>query len=537
MFCTKCGEAIQVGANFCGGCGERLGITPKHSDTLAQKALDPDVTTQTTLATILAEQFTKRGPLSPIDSAGLIIRIAKIVSEAHARPTPFIYGDLCPENVIITNYNDLEVLRAVKSDLVFSLADCAIKENNRNRLIQRLSNLDLSPYVSPQINDGESPDKSDDICSIGVIWYELLTGISIFGNCQGDRFKRKLGERGLNDMQVAIVSDCLNSNENQRIKDSNILIESLLKLFEIKSTINYSDMLRHRLENCSSDELNNIASLTPLAAAQLAKWEGSNLFLNGLTDLNPDTAAQLATWKGSSLYLKGLSNLNPETAAQLATWKGTSLELNGLTNLNPETATQLATWKGEWLDFSGLTSLNPETTAQLATWKGNWLYLDGLTDLNPETASQLVTWNGKRLYLGRLTDLNPETASQLVTWNGKQIYFNSLSHDSKLLLKQLRTSSLNKVKPSDPPVLIKENIPIQPKIIELSTNDKPIPVPPQSNNKLGYTFCPDCSARVYDYTKCSCQNKSGGIPGVRKFRKNEPSPWRENAVRHMEDNL
>ena len=489
MFCTKCGEAIQVGANFCGGCGERLGITPKHSDTLAQKALDPDVTTQTTLATILAEQFTKRGPLSPIDSAGLIIRIAKIVSEAHARPTPFIYGDLCPENVIITNYNDLEVLRAVKSDLVFSLADCAIKENNRNRLIQRLSNLDLSPYVSPQINDGESPDKSDDIFSIGVIWYELLTGISIFGNCQGDRFKRKLGERGLNDMQVAIVSDCLNSNENQRIKDSNILIESLLKLFEIKSTINYSDMLRHRLENCSSDELNNIASLTPLAAAQLAKWEGSNLFLNGLTDLNPDTAAQLATWKGSSLYLKGLSNLNPETAAQLA------------------------------------------------TWKGNWLYLDGLTDLNPETASQLVTWNGKRLYLGRLTDLNPETASQLVTWNGKQIYFNSLSHDSKLLLKQLRTSSLNKVKPSDPPVLIKENIPIQPKIIELSTNDKPIPVPPQSNNKLGYTFCPDCSARVYDYTKCSCQNKSGGIPGVRKFRKNEPSPWRENAVRHMEDNL
>jgi len=427
MFCTKCGEAIQVGANFCGGCGERLGITPKHSDTLAQKALDPDVTTQTTLATILAEQFTKRGPLSPIDSVGLILRIAKIVSEAHARPTPFIYGDLYPENVIISNYNDLEVLREVKSDLIFSLADCEIKENNRNRYVQRISDPDQSPYVSPQINDGESPDKSDDIFSIGVIWYELLTGTSIFGNCQGDRFKRKLGERGLNDMQVAIISDCLNSNENQRIDSINVFMERVLKSYSIESTVSYADTLVKRIEKCSSDELNNIASLTPLAAAKLVKWEGKWLELNGLTDLNEETAAQLAKWEGKWLELNGLTDLNEETAAQLAKWEGTSLSLDGLTDLNEETAAQLAKWVGTSLSLDGLTDLDPEIKAQLAYWAGTSLSLDGLTDLNEETAAQLAKWKGKSLYLNGLTDLNEETAAQLAKWVGTSLSLDGLT--------------------------------------------------------------------------------------------------------------
>jgi serine/threonine protein kinase len=182
-----------------------------------------NINTSVTLAKILEEQFSNIGPLSPLESAGLMIQITKIVSEAHARPIPFIYGDIRPENIVVTNYHDLILLRELKSEQIFSLAECEIQESNRNRHVHR----EHCPYVSPQIKKGYEPNESDDLFALGVIWHELLTGKNTFDTDLGHRFKRNLVKQKLDEAQIAIITDCLAPDDRNRIDDTNLLLERI----------------------------------------------------------------------------------------------------------------------------------------------------------------------------------------------------------------------------------------------------------------------------------------------------------------------
>jgi hypothetical protein len=93
-----------------------------------------------------------------------------------------------------------------------------------------------------------------------------------------------------------------------------------------------------------------------------------------------------------------------------------------------------------------------------------------------------------------------------------------------ILLDIERNPKNNTPKKVDLPIVIEAD---EDEVFNLDTSNR--------SSKLGYTFCPYCNQKVYDYTKCPCIEKSEGRPGTRKYISGDPNPWRENAVRHMED--
>ena len=58
--------------------------------------------------------------------------------------------------------------------------------------------------------------------------------------------------------------------------------------------------------------------------------------MNDLETLYPETAAELAKWQGNELSLCDLKTLSPETIVELSKWNGKLLDLYGLEYENDE---------------------------------------------------------------------------------------------------------------------------------------------------------------------------------------------------------
>jgi hypothetical protein len=82
-------------------------------------------------------------------------------------------------------------------------------------------------YASPQQMRGEPPDPRDDVFSLGVIWFQLLSGEVTAGRPGGSGWRRRLGERGMPAPLTELLEACIEDNPADSPTDAGTLAEKL----------------------------------------------------------------------------------------------------------------------------------------------------------------------------------------------------------------------------------------------------------------------------------------------------------------------
>lgn len=119
------------------------------------------------------------GPLPPEAVADLAIQACEGLAEAHARG--IVHRDIKPENLFLAEHGDgwrtLKILDFGISKAVMTGSAVAKSDSNI-----RTQNLMGSPcYMSPeQLRSTQSVDHRTDLWSLGVVLYELLTGVPAY---------------------------------------------------------------------------------------------------------------------------------------------------------------------------------------------------------------------------------------------------------------------------------------------------------------------------------------------------------------------
>ena len=163
-----------------------------------------------------------RGPLSAVDAIDIAIQAARALGAAHARGV--VHRDVKPGNIMLTAGGAVKLLD-------FGLAtrpDAQVGEGITPGTI---------PYMSPEQTRGEPLGLQSDLWSLGVVMYEMLTGVRPFGgngNLEIVDAIRGSDPEPLRDRATAaapslerIVGRLLEKQPERRYRDANELLADL----------------------------------------------------------------------------------------------------------------------------------------------------------------------------------------------------------------------------------------------------------------------------------------------------------------------
>jgi tetratricopeptide (TPR) repeat protein len=200
------------------------------------------------LTGLIQEWHRARGGPTPHQAAKMVSQLAEVVGFAHRlKPDPIVHRDLKPANILVQ--------RIAEGEAHFKVADFgiggvavgqAIREttrgSNRGRFLTSALYGAYTPlYASPQQMRGEPADPRDDVYSLGVIWYQLLTGDLATGRPGGSRWRKKLAEQGMPSEMMELLECCFEDNPNDRPSDAVTLTEQISRLLCSDSQIPPAD--------------------------------------------------------------------------------------------------------------------------------------------------------------------------------------------------------------------------------------------------------------------------------------------------------
>lgn len=178
-------------------------------------------------------QRLKRGKLDAVEARAIIRQVASALAVAHA--AGITHRDLKPSNIMIGEGGIVKVLD-------FGLAQLeepVTGEETRTQLTAAGAVLGTYGYMAPEQLLGERADPRSDVFSLGVVWFELLTGESPFrGQTRSEQMRRMLSEgsrdvrsvvRGIPEPDAAALMRCLAAKPEDRFRDAGEMLPALGK--------------------------------------------------------------------------------------------------------------------------------------------------------------------------------------------------------------------------------------------------------------------------------------------------------------------
>lgn len=116
----------------------------------------------------LYDEIKKNEYLSFKRAKAIIMKIGETLKALHhARPNPIIYRDLKPENIIVSPNGDVSLID-------FGIARYYKQEATRDTVL-----AGTKGYTAPEVMAGMQSDPRSDVYSLGLLFYEMLTGKNI----------------------------------------------------------------------------------------------------------------------------------------------------------------------------------------------------------------------------------------------------------------------------------------------------------------------------------------------------------------------
>jgi formylglycine-generating enzyme required for sulfatase activity len=165
--------------------------------------------------------------------AKLIQNLAATVGHAHRLTPPVVHRDLKPANILIqTNPDGSLQPRIADFGIGGVAASQALARTNREVsqagfLVTALRGSHTPLYASPQQARGRSPDPRDDVFSLGVIWYQMLTSNLTSSRPGGSRWTQRLIDQGVSADMVELLGSCIEEEPQDRPNDALELSEKL----------------------------------------------------------------------------------------------------------------------------------------------------------------------------------------------------------------------------------------------------------------------------------------------------------------------
>jgi serine/threonine protein kinase len=144
-----------------------FGVTNKNLAYLVMELVEGE-----SLRSIIKQQ----GPLAPSATAEIVSQVCAALEEAHQRH--IVHRDLKPDNIIVTTSQT--GLRVKVLD--FGIAKLRDLPVTADSLTQTGTVLGTPRYMSPEQCMGEEIDGRSDIYSLGIILYEMLSGVVPFNS-------------------------------------------------------------------------------------------------------------------------------------------------------------------------------------------------------------------------------------------------------------------------------------------------------------------------------------------------------------------
>ncbi|MBX9725537.1 MAG: serine/threonine protein kinase [Candidatus Obscuribacterales bacterium] len=118
----------------------------------------------------LADMVNKHGLPSTKVAARIMVQICRGLNEVHN--AGIVHRDIKPENIILQNNIERpDWVKIVDFGIVY------LRELENRRLTKRGSLVGTMEYVAPELLNDMMPDNRCDIYSLGVVIFELLTGV------------------------------------------------------------------------------------------------------------------------------------------------------------------------------------------------------------------------------------------------------------------------------------------------------------------------------------------------------------------------
>jgi eukaryotic-like serine/threonine-protein kinase len=183
----------------------------------------------------------KKGKLKLNEALDITLQICAGLKKAHEKN--IIHRDIKPANILITNEGIVKILD-------FGLA----KVKGQSQLTKYESTIGTVAYMSPEQTKGEEVDQRTDIWSLGVVFYEMITGNLPFKGEYDQAIIYSILNRNPEELNVPkkiknFVFKCLQKNRERRYHT----VEEILVEFNFDSDISFK-------KNIPTFDVNNLTS-------------------------------------------------------------------------------------------------------------------------------------------------------------------------------------------------------------------------------------------------------------------------------------